>query len=180
MKLVAWIACLLISSWVSGCGVYDSQIVECVDYPLRQTEKLIGSSDFEYLRYKKSSVFDPLRNDSQILMADSKFEFSTSYVLYLEYVQGSKNPGRHTEGCVNSSSLSLRYPFNEYQTRTISSYTKFLIENGMQQADVIVLQDALKGEVAYSQHGKLQNHRLFYGVSDHPVRGRFFKIDVKK
>jgi hypothetical protein len=174
------VAFMLISVWLSGCSVYDSVVVECENYPLKQTQKLIVSNDFEYLKYKKISVFNPLINNAQIFLADSKFDFSTSYVLYLDYFQDSQGLNRQTDGCVSSSSLSLRYPFNEYQARIVSSYIKFLMANGMHKTHSLELQDAIRGEVAYTQHGKLSGHRFFYGVSDHPVRGKFFKIDLKE
>jgi hypothetical protein len=177
---LTWVASMLISVCVSGCSVYDSAVVECVDYPLKQTQKLVESTDFKYLKYKKITVFNPLLNNAEIILADSKFDFSTSYVLYLDYFQSSQGLKRQVDGCVSSSSLSLRYPFNEYQARIASSYIIFLMENGMHQTDSLALQDAIRREVAYKQHGKLSDHKFFYGVSDHPVRGKFFKIDLKK
>jgi hypothetical protein len=180
MKIFFLLTAILGGAVLSACGKDVIEIVECESYPLKQTRKLIGSFEFEHLKFQKAPVFDPLRRVGQFIMADSKFDFSASYVLDIEYQTGSQTITQHAEGCIVSSSLSFRVPLNAEHKKIMARYEEFLISNGVNPAETIKISQALNNASEYSQQANFNGYRLLYGLIDHPVRGKFFKIDIRK
>lgn len=180
MKIRLVFSIVLSGFFISACGVDSIELAECEDYPLKRTQELVNSSEFGYLKFHKASAFDALQGVGQFMMADSKFDFSASYVLDMRYQAGSQTIKEHTQGCISSSSLSVKLPLNSEQKKIIGKYGEFLAFNRVHETEVAKISQALKDSSPYMQKSRFNGYRLSYGFIDHPVRGKFFKIDVKK
>lgn len=180
MKIHFFLSMILGGTVLSACKTDSIELTECESYPLKQTQQLVNSSEFEYLKFHKTSAFDALQGISQFMMADSKFDFSASYVLNLRYQTGSQTIKQHAEGCIASSSLSIKLPLNSEQKEIMNKYGGFLASNGVHAAEVVKISQALNELSPYVQQASFKDYRLLYGFVDHPVRGKFFKIDVRK
>ena len=164
---------------LAGCGDGLGRIEECKRFPLKGTVELIAVPAFKPLAYSKVVSYDAVRGGSQLLITDSKFQYSKSFVLDFVHASGTQNAEQHSRGCLGATSLSIKAPPDSEGRNLVMEYLAFFRGKGFSAQLIQEIATAMETGSDYRRLAEIEQAAIFAGTVTHPSRGAYFKLDVR-